>query len=541
MRYKLFLYSLLSGLLLSTGWPTWGFSPLLFVAFVPLMIVQHIISGDTRWRAWHLFLYSYLSFLIWNCLTTWWVWYASDTGSLLAFLANSLLMGIVFIIFHKLKRNLPERIGNFVLIPVWITFEWLHLDWDLSWPWLTLGNAFASDYKWIQWYEYTGVFGGSLWILLINVLVFQLIMYRNTLLRPLKKRVTYLTSLATLLILPIACSYLIYIGYDTPRPMIKPIDVTVIQPNIDPYIKFDTDFQQQLDAMLLLAAQQTDNSSDYLVFPETALVEDIWENKIKTSSSIVHLKKFREQFPHLNLVTGASTSYYYEPGETRSPTARKFSDADIWYESYNTALQINETDSTAVYHKSKLVPGVERMPFPRWLGWLGDYAIDLGGTTGSLGIQNERTVFCSKAACIAPVICYESVYGDYVAQYIRNGADYIFIMTNDGWWGNTPGYKQHLAYGRLRAIETRKSIARSANTGISCFINHKGDIEQAQTWWQPTAVRQRISSVEGLTFYVRFGDYIAIGMAGITSIAILWVIIRLGTRRRKTHSDKSSS
>jgi apolipoprotein N-acyltransferase len=106
------------------------------------------------------------------------------------------------------------------------------------------------------------------------------------------------------------------------------------------------------------------------------------------------------------------------------------------------------------------------------------------------------------------VICYESIYGDFVREYILNGADLIFIITNDGWWDDTPGYRQHLLYGRLRAIEMRRSIARSANTGISCFINQRGDILQKTGWWNKTAIKGTLNKNEEITFYARTGDTI---------------------------------
>ena len=119
------------------------------------------------------------------------------------------------------------------------------------------------------------------------------------------------------------------------------------------------------------------------------------------------------------------------------------------------------------------------MPFPAIFGLLDDFAIDLGGTAGSLGMQAHPSVFRSGKITAAPVVCYESVYGDYVREYINQGANIICIMTNDGWWEDTPGYRQHCQYARLRAIEERRSIARSANTGISCFIDQRGEIHQA--------------------------------------------------------------
>jgi apolipoprotein N-acyltransferase len=147
------------------------------------------------------------------------------------------------------------------------------------------------------------------------------------------------------------------------------------------------------------------------------------------------------------------------------------------------------------------------MPYPAVFGWLEKFAIDLGGTAGSLGTQEERTVLTGKEG-VAPVVCYESIYGEYVGEYINNGATLIFIITNDGWWLDTPGYKQHLLYGRLRAIETRRCIARSANTGISCFIDERGDFSQETEWWKPAVIKGSINSNSEKTFYTKFGDVI---------------------------------
>lgn len=537
MRGKLFLLSFLSAALLTAAWPTWGFTPLLFIAFIPLLYVQHIVSSDNRLRARHLFLYSYLAFVTWNALTTWWIWNASAGGATMAIVCNALLMAFVFLIYHKVKRALPERLGAFALIPIWIGFEFLHLDWDLTWPWLTLGNGLAKQYTWIQWYEYTGVFGGSLWVLLVNVLLFELLVHRNTLLRPVLLRGLYAGIVGLLLVLPVTISLIRYHHFDVTKNTTAPVSVVVVQPNVDPYIKFSGDFRDQLEQMLSLAADKVDSTTDYLVFPETSLTEDIWEQQISSSWSIHRLEKFRANFPHLTIIAGASTGREYGPNEQRSATARKYKTMDGWFDVYNTALQVDCTSTPLIYHKSKLVPGVEKMPFPKVLGFLEDLAIDLGGSTGSLGVQDERTVFKTPNGHgkIAPVICYESIYGDYVGQYVRNGADFIFIITNDGWWGDTPGYKQHLLYGRMRAIETRKSIARSANTGISCFIDQRGDIHQPQPWWTAAAIKETLYSTEGETFYTRHGDYIARAMLWIAFAAIGYTLFRW-IRKRFTRS-----
>ena len=516
--YQLFLLSLLSALLLALGWLPHGFIPLLFIALVPLLIVEHtIFHNPHKYKTLTLFACSYLTFFTWNILTTWWVKNASIGGAIMAITCNALLMTTVFMVSHKVKKRVGEKWGTVLFISFWITFEFLHLDWDLTWTWLTLGNAFADTPNWIQWYEYTGVFGGSLWMLCINCFIFKIISAPE--IRVLKKQII---GLAVLIAVPILISYSILAF---PSTLKDNLNVVVVQPNIDPFNeKFVAGFEEQLQKMLQLAMQKTDSSTDYLIFPETALTEELWESDLNQSSSIKTLKEFLIQFPKLKIITGASTAKVYQPNETLSATARKFSMQEGYYDSYNTALQVDNSDHIQIYHKSKLVPGVEKMPFPFIFKYLGKFAIDLGGTTGSLGIQKERSVFVSKEGNIkaAPVVCYESVYGEYVSGYVKNGAQFISIITNDGWWGDSPGVIQHLKYGALRAIETRRYIARAANTGISCIITDKGEIQQATKWWTPAVIKAQIKLNNDLTFYTRYGDFIARAAMYLSLILIIY-------------------
>ena len=169
-----------------------------------------------------------------------------------------------------------------------------------------------------------------------------------------------------------------------------------------------------------------------------------------------------------------------------------------------------------------MVLGVEKLPYPKLFAPLEKFAINLGGTFGSLGTEKEAHNLIDGALNIAPVICYESIYGDYVASYVKKGADIIFILTNDGWWDDTPGYRQHLAYGRLRAIETRRSIARSANTGISCFINQRGDITSPTNWWEQDVISNTINKNSDKTFYTTYGDFFGRLFAAFGALLVIW-------------------
>ena len=262
--------------------------------------------------------------------------------------------------------------------------------------------------------------------------------------------------------------------------------------------------------MLQLAAEKTDSTTEYIILPETALIGDIWEDELEQSGSVITIRKFLAQFPKLKIIIGASTAKAFKPGEELSETARKFYNADAYYDAYNTAFQLDNSPTIQKYHKSKLVPGVEQMPFQFVFKYFEQFALEMGGTSGSLGVQSTRSVFTSDNSPVkfAPVICYESVYGEYVGDYVKNGANAIAVITNDGWWGNTPGHIQHLKLSKLRAIENRRWVVRSANTGVSCFIDPYGEVSQATEYWVPASVSGTIWLNNTLTFYTRFGDFI---------------------------------
>jgi len=535
-----YLFALLSGILLWAGWPAHGFPFLLLIAFIPFLIIEeHYYRERAYFRAFSVFRFAYITALSWNLLTTWWIINSTLVGAILAIVLNSLFMAFVLVAFHYVRMKTNSRTGYAALPILWIAFEYFHLNWSGSWPWLTLGNGFANYAGCVQWYEYTGALGGSLWILVSNVVIFN--MLKNLWLNKeaadgKKSRISILASFSVV-ILPLILSVLVWLKY----PFVekgKRINIVVVQPNIDPYNeKFNGDTKTQLTKMLDLADQKVDSTTDYLIFPETALTEeDIWENNWDHNNSIPRLKDYLKNHPHLSLVTGVASARQYEPGETVPETAREFTGGGGYYDEYNTAIQINNNFHLQVYHKCKLVPGVETMPFYKLLAPLAKWAFALGGTSGTLGTQKEPSVFYSpdSKTTVGTAICYESIYGEYIGQYVQKGAQLIFIITNDGWWEDTPGYRQHLCYARLRAIETRRCIARSANTGTSAFINEMGDISQPTAWWQPAVIKASLTPHSNLTFYVEHGDYIGRFMCWLTAVLLLYTIV--GIFRNRTIS-----
>jgi apolipoprotein N-acyltransferase len=269
---------------------------------------------------------------------------------------------------------------------------------------------------------------------------------------------------------------------------------------------------------IALAKTELTQETELLIGPETALLEGIWENKIEATYSIRAFRQLQKQFPNLNILVGASTYKMFAHGESKTATARQIRNENIFYDAYNSAIFIPDSGLVEVYHKTKLVPGVESMPYPNMLDKLAEIVVDLGGVGGSLGSENKAHQFMMDDKIITPLICYESIYGD-----LQKGkTNLIAIITNDGWWKNTAGYKQHFEYARLRAIEQRKTIVRSANTGISGVINANGAVLESTNWDEAVCIATEVSLNNETTFYSVFGDYM--GRLSVFVAAMLLIV-----------------
>ncbi len=527
-RIKNTLLSLLSGVLLAVAWPeTPGITFFIFIALVPLLFVAHNLSKDGINQSVSFFGQSYLAFFVFNLITTWWIYHASLPGAIMAIVFNSFFMAVVFFLFYIVKFRVGKKEGYIGLVLLWLAFEYLHLNWELSWSWLTFGNALANTPNWIQWYEYTGHLGGSLWILVSNVLLFIIVRNIVSYRQPVQNQLFRILFLLLLLVGPMAWSLSVYDAYEEQK---DPVEIVVVQPNIDPYTdKFGgMSESDQVDRIFELAEQKVDENTDYIVAPETSFPANYWEHELNYIYGTDRARETIEKFPDVTYIGGLSTARLYTEGEEYPFTARKFRDNSPGrFDIFNAALQIDRTRNIALHRKSKLVLGVEKLPFRKYLSFIDKFSIKLGGASGSLGFQNTPTNFTNlDSTTIAPVICYESVYPEYVGEYINQGAELIFIITNDGWWSDTPGYKQHLAYARLLAISYRRSIARSANTGISAFINQRGEVIQRTQWWKKDVIKAQLNKSSELTVYASYGDIIGRTAAVFAPLLLLLTFVR---------------
>lgn len=513
--------------------PHTGF--LALIGFVPLLCLERIatLTGAKRVWLWH-----YSAFLLWNAVTTFWVCNATVGGGIFACVANAFQMSLVFGLFRWSRKYLRGSLPYIFLAALWIAWEKYYLDVaQISWPWLLLGNAFARTVSLVQWYEWLGTLGGSLWVWASNLSVFALMVFLSdgSWLR-FNAKARFASAVAALLIFfaPVIVSMSMY--YSPAQQEGDTLKVVALQPNIDPYHKFQALSQSQQNVILLeqlktALAGRKDTSALLAVAPET-FTNDIVTGDYERSMTYRRFREFLKQYHNVNLLFGASSYSYIESDGAPSYTARKVSDG-LWVESHNSALMVDGTDDAQIYHKSKLVVAVEMTPYPAFFCKIDDL---LGGVMGRCIGQKEVSLLSCRTRDaegkvvedipLGCAVCYESVYPEHCAEYVRKGAKALAIITNDAWWGNTPGYMQHLSYASLRAIETRRDIVRSANTGISAIIDSRGDIVSKTAWWEPAVLKGEIHLSEKQTFFVAQGDIVGRLCAFMAVMLLLFCIVR---------------
>ena len=503
------------------------------IGFVPLLCMERIATETGRKRVW---IYHYSAFVLWNAMTTFWVCNATVGGGLFAIFANALQMSLIFGLFRLSRKKFSGSLPYIFLMAAWIAWERFYFDAEISWPWLVLGNSFARTIKAVQWYEFTGTLGGSLWVWLCNLGIFGIMTslsdgrwYRwND-----KARTAAAAGLILVFTIPVAISLIVENRYKDAMDSPHQLEVLIIQPNSDPYNKFQALTQDKQNEILeaqiesALAYRKGDSlASPLLVIAPETFTSDVIVGQYARSRTWQRFTSLLQEYPGVSMLFGASSYDYIASDKAPSYTARAVGKG-LWVESHNSALMVDGSRKTEIFHKNKLVVAVEHTPYPAIFCRIDDM---LGGVMGRCIGQGDISLMHAGRTPIGCAICYESVYGEYYTGYVRKGAKAMTIITNDAWWGDTPGYRQHLSYASLRAIETRRAIARCANTGISAIISPSGEILQPTPWWEQAVIKSSIPLSDQITFFVTHGDIVGRVFSFIFILLLMALAVRFVTR-----------
>jgi apolipoprotein N-acyltransferase len=535
-KYTLIGLSVMGGILSGLAWTGWCSGLILLIAFVPFFLIEnYVFENPKRFTPNAFFIFILPGFVIFSIISLAWMRVASITGAICVIMGLSFLMSFTTWMAHIVRLRAGNLAGFISIITLWLTYEFISLNVNIISPWINLGNGLSKDILFIQWYEVTGTAGGSLWILSSNLFLTIILIKSLT-----KKRSNtfYIMIWLSIIIIPSAIS--IYRYYTIEQNYQKGSEVVIVQPNTDPYTeKFTIPFEDQLKKVITMANSKITDKTDWVITPETTIDDPANLDDLANDKYVKMIKVIAIQHPGINVVTGLVTYRLYPPmKDPPTVSARRIDASGLFYDHFNSAVQIDSGKSFGIYHKSKLVPGIE-MQFSNGPGrFITRILPYLGGTKWGYGLQKDRIYFEHSATSmkIGPVICYESVFGKFVTEYVKKGAEALFIITNDGWWKNTNGYKQHLYFASLRAIETRRPVARAANTGVSCIIDIRGKRNVETVWWTKALIKGIIYPETRITTYVKYGDYLLWISVIISGIILFIVFIGIPLRKKFNHS-----
>lgn len=526
---------LASGLLLGLAYPPNPIGLFGSIGLVPLLLALERAGSYKQ-----LFRWSYLSLFLFSALSSWWVgsWQAKADpflmiSCILLIIIHPLFFIVPLMLYRWVRNATGSRYFALAFLPfLWCGGEYLHALSDASYPWLTLGNTQTYNLYYIQFIEYTGIWGLSFLLLVQNVTFTAMLFALN---RDGRDQGKIFRTGATILALTIVPPFLhgfYVLGEARDRMPEKGITVSVVQPNIDPWDKWnnvDPIDHIQLNSALSREALKKDRVEMFL-WSETAIPHPVtqpgYEGKLAELLGAIDTLG-------VPVLTGFPDYLVYTDPSKAPPSSKSLitpRGAGVYdttrYDHFNSAgLFVPGRGLNGVYHKMQLVPFGERIPFVDHVPWLIDMltwgvgisAWGKGNMIATFAVPYRDTI--TKTAC---VVCFESVYPNVVRKFVDSGANFLTIITNDGWYMGTPGPLQHQRFAIMRAIETRRSIARTANTGISCFITPYGSIVGETDENVRTTTTATIELRDDRTLYTEWGDWwaylcliIAGGMLGV--------------------------
>jgi apolipoprotein N-acyltransferase len=541
MNRRNLVLAFFAGVLLGLSFPLprgWVFAlPLEYlacIAFVPFLLVLERLNSY-----WQSMRYAYFTFFAFNAVTLYWVGgftHGQDMYLMLSGAALVVAHPLFFLIptfgYCFVKRHLGTTAALFSLPFVWVGFEWLHSLGQIGFPWLTLGNSQTYAIDRIQFISLTGVYGISFWILALTAIIYFVYLKFSRSEWKLISWQSFFAGLALFLflIIPEIHGRLVLSSADS-RSSSGVVRVGMIQPNTDPWKKWETDPEDQLESYFQMTTGLAAEKPQLVVWPETAIPFRILLGKYSAS---YHRLKERIDSLGFALLTGYPETVFYQ-AQSAPPGSRLIEGTNMYYDDFNAIMLLQpRVDSIQKYSKMKVVPFAERVPYAERLSFLVE-AVKWNVGISGWGIGKDTTVFSLKeddrTIRFSGMVCYESIYPDLVAAFVRKGAQFLVIVTNDSWWGNTSGANQHLQYATLRAIENHRAIARCANGGISCFIDPYGRILEARDLYTRATLIGNVQLSEDQTFYSKHGDLFAAMCTAIGVLAVIWALI--GRFRRK--------
>jgi len=527
---KQLLLGLFSGILIGISFPPIPLPYLMFIGLVPYFFALQKREGLAEINR-----LTYFTAFFFNIITLYWVggWLPnSDPFLMIAgttlFFFNPIVFLIPSTLYYFAKKVFNKNIALLLLPVFWITFEYAYSITDFNFPWLTFGNSLSYFTSYIQVAEFIGVYGLSLFIIFSNVFIYRSI---NVYIQSKKLDKLSISIATAILIIPIIYGNYVINNYSIPEQKIR---VGLIQPDLDPNEKWQAgSLEEQLDLYLELSEKAILSGAQLLIWPETALPVYLLSGRY--TYEVERLHEFVDT-NNVAILTGMPDATFYRDPSKAPDDSKPTSDGKTVYSSYNSILLFQpNTQRVQKYGKMKLVPFGEKVPLVDILPFLGDWIKWEVGLSG-WNTGRDTTVFNSTVVGrnikIGAVVCIESIYPGFTSIFVKKGAEFIAVVTNDSWYGDSSGPYQHKETSVLRAIENRRSVVRAANGGISCLIDPLGRTIAETKMYTRDHLVVDVPLEKELTFYTEYPLLIPL-TASIISLGIMLMNLIAKFRRKK--------
>jgi len=483
--------AILSGLLLVFSFPKAELFPLAWIALIPLLISLY---DKDHWAA---FKSGFCFGIVYFYGTLYWIYHSIHyygavplVPSILVVLVLCMYFSLYTAFFALLYAANMKRTDMPALIVaplLWTTLEFLRSYVLGGFPWSSLGYSQYTFLPVIQIADITGVYGVSFLIVAVNAAFVDVFLYKRRYVeRPLASLLPTIGGFVALaLFMVFTLSYGVYrLHQDRSGSVIK---AAVIQGNIEQDKKWDPSYQQAvINTYKDLSFSAAREMPELIVWPETAAPFFFRTDKVNTD----YMVSFERQ---LNSYLLFGSVMAINRNDRPKPSATRYT---------NSAVLLDKNGNiTYIYDKIHLVPFGEFMPFRHLLSFL-----DLTGAIGDFVSGESYTKAVTPFGSFGTLICYEIIFPGLVRKFYTNGGDFIVTITNDAWFGKTPGPYQHFSMAVFRAIENRKPVIRSANTGISGFIDSCGRILATTDLFTRTYLVSSVKTDRTLTPYTKYGD-----------------------------------
>ncbi len=526
---------ILSGLMLGFSFPPFPLGVLACFGLVPLLIVLADIDNVKP-----SFRYIYFTVAVFHIVTLNWTGgyaHMNDPYMMIAGALTMLCHPVAYFIplglYMFTKKHLGPNAALIALPFLWVGYEYSRSLGEWAFPWITIGNSQSYDLFRMQFISYTGVFGLSFWILVINILAFLLYsgLAQNRFTPGSAKSVRLVAAIVITFLLPSIHGWQVLRNVPDPQDIhddknAKTVRVGIIQSNIDPWEKWKGSgsdaVKYYLETTDSLVQSDVHGRPDIVLWPETAV----------TYSFLLEVSRgFREHLQreidriHVSVLTGFHHAVFYDDSTKAPPSSKRSKTTGQRYDAFNAAalVQPGYTD-VQWYGKMKMVPIAERVPYADMFYYL-DF-LRWGVGVGGWQIGPDSIIFEERwtGARFSTMICYESTFPGFVASFVRKGAEFIAVITIDSWWGRMSGAFQHHQFAIFRAVENRRWLARCAVGGMSSFIDPYGRVLDKTELFTQAAFSRSIERRNDLTFYTRHGDWLGAGclmLGGLFSAAAL--------------------